>query len=172
MLDMGFEPQIRKIISRLPDRRQTVFFTATWPTAVRKLASEFLRQPVQISVGNANQALTANRDVRQLVEVLPSPMDRDGALISHINRLPMGSKVLIFCSTKKSCDALSRAMARQIGCSAIHGDKDQHEREATLRDFRSGRAPILVATDVAARGLDIKVCTSYRTPTVFLLCSY
>ena len=66
------------------------------------------------------------------------------------------ARVIVFCSTKKSCDALSRAMARQIGCSSIHGDKEQSEREATLRDFRSGRAPILVATDVAARGLDIK----------------
>ena len=156
MLDMGFEPQIRKIIAQLPAQRQTLFFTATWPTAVRKLASEFLRSPVQISVGNANQALTANRDVKQLVEVLPSPSDRDSALITHINQLPMGSRVLIFCSTKKSCDALSRAMARQVGCSSIHGDKEQFEREATLRDFRSGVAPILVATDVAARGLDIK----------------
>ena len=64
--------------------------------------------------------------------------------------------MLIFCSTKKSCDALARAMARQIGCSSIHGDKEQYEREATLRDFKSGKAPILVATDVAARGLDIK----------------
>ena len=94
---------------------------------------------VQISVGNAK--LTANRDVKQLVEVLPSPSDRDSALITHINQLPMGSRVLIFCSTKKSCDALSRAMARQVGCSSIHGDKEQFEREATLRDFRSGVAP-------------------------------
>ena len=64
--------------------------------------------------------------------------------------------MLIFCSTKRSCDALQRALSRQIGCNAMHGDKEQRERERTLADFRSGRAPILVATDVAARGLDIK----------------
>ena len=156
MLDMGFAPQIARIAQALPQRRQTLMFTATWPAAVRKLAAEYLSQPVQVTVGDADSTLTANRDIRQVVEVLPSPEHRDAALIAHINTLPMGAKVLIFCSTKRSCDALSRAMARQIGCSAIHGDKEQAEREATLRDFRSGRAPILVATDVAARGLDIK----------------
>ena len=100
-------------------------FTATWPTQVRKLASEFLYKPVQVTVGNATEALSANKDIKQSVEVLPSSAARDSALIGYINTMPMGCKVLIFCSTKKSCDALSTAMARQIGCASIHGDKDQ-----------------------------------------------
>ena len=78
---------------------------------MRRLAAEFLRDPVQISVGNANQALTANRDVQQLVEVLPSPMDRDGALISHINRLPMGSKV---CSSSGLLPPLPSSLASPL----------------------------------------------------------
>jgi ATP-dependent RNA helicase DDX5/DBP2 len=156
MLDMGFEPQIRKIVAKLPSERQTLFFTATWPQAVRRLASSFLREPVHVTVGNSGETLSTNRDVTQLVEVLPSAEARDGALIGHITRMPVGAKVLIFCSTKRSCEGLSRALGRQIGCSAIHGDKEQFEREATLRAFRSGESPILVATDVAARGLDIK----------------
>jgi len=156
MLDMGFEPQIRKIVGRLPSERQTLMFTATWPSAVRKLASEFLRAPVQVTIGDSGKQLTANKDIVQVVEVLPSAADRDAALVRHINGLSHGARVIIFCSTKRACDQLSNAMARQIGCSAIHGDKDQRERERTLADFRSGRAPILVATDVAARGLDIK----------------
>jgi len=153
---MGFEPQIRKIVGRLPSERQTLMFTATWPSAVRKLASEFLRAPVQVTIGDSGKQLTANKDIVQVVEVLPSAADRDAALVRHINGLSHGARVIIFCSTKRACDQLSNAMARQIGCSAIHGDKDQRERERTLADFRSGRAPILVATDVAARGLDIK----------------
>ena len=137
---------------------------------MRKLAAEFLRAPVQVTVGDADTTLTANRDIRQVVEVLGTEAERDGALIAHINTMPMGAKVLIFCTTKRSCDALSRAMARQIGCAAIHGEKDQHEREATLRDFRSGRSPILVATDLAARGLDIKdiaLVVNYDFPSNF-----
>jgi ATP-dependent RNA helicase DDX5/DBP2 len=156
MLDMGFEPQIRKIVNELPRERQTLFFTATWPPAVRKLASDFLRQPVQVTVGDADSVLTANRDIRQLIQVVGAADERDSALIGHINTIPVGARVLIFCSTKRSCDALARALSRQVGCSAIHGDKEQAEREATLHEFKSGRAPILVATDVAARGLDIK----------------
>ena len=84
----------------------------------------------ELALGGATEALAANKDIRQLVEVLPSAGARDGALIAHINTMPAGCKVLIFCSTKKSCDALSAAMARQIGCASIHGDKDQREREA------------------------------------------
>ena len=159
MLDMGFEPQIRSIAARLTcEGRQTLFFTATWPSAVRKLASAFLRRDrlVQVTVGRAHDELAANKDIVQHVEIVPTAEARDAALIGHINRLSRGAKVLIFCSTKRSCEGLARAMARQIGCEAIHGDKEQHERERTLANFRSGASPILVATDVAARGLDIK----------------
>jgi ATP-dependent RNA helicase DDX5/DBP2 len=168
-------PQIRRIIIQVPTERQTLMFTATWPKAVVKLASEFLRSPMQVTVGDADTSLTVNRDIRQIVQLVPSAESRDGALIAHINTLPHGARVLIFCSTKRACDALSRAMARQIGCESIHGDKDQRERETALRDFRSGRSPILVATDVAARGLDIKdvalVINCTLVSDTHLLCS-
>ncbi|KAL3921661.1 MAG: hypothetical protein SGPRY_004824, partial [Prymnesium sp.] len=156
MLDMGFEPQIRKIMSNVPRGFQSLMYTATWPRDVRRLAAEFRRAPHQITIGTANEKLTANTSIEQRIVVLNSPLDRDNELIKAINTLAPGSRVLIFCSTKRTCDGLSRALSRQIGCNAIHGDKEQRERERVLADFKSGRAPILVATDVAARGLDIK----------------
>eukprot|EP00310_Coccolithus_braarudii_P024373 CAMPEP_0183339194 /NCGR_PEP_ID=MMETSP0164_2-20130417/6198_1 /TAXON_ID=221442 /ORGANISM="Coccolithus pelagicus ssp braarudi, Strain PLY182g" /LENGTH=516 /DNA_ID=CAMNT_0025509149 /DNA_START=20 /DNA_END=1567 /DNA_ORIENTATION=- len=156
MLDMGFEPQIRKIMSRVPPGYQSLMYTATWPREVRRLASEFQRDPVQVTIGTADEKLTANKDVEQRVILISSPHERDQHLVSQINTLPGGSRVLIFCSTKRMCDQLQRALSRQIGCNAIHGDKEQRERERVLNEFKSGRAPIMVATDVAARGLDVK----------------
>merc|ERR1719263_261821 len=133
-----------------------MMYTATWPKDVRRLAGEFQRDPVQVAIGSGFDKLTANKDVEQRVIVLQNPMERDGHLVQQVNTLPGGSRVLIFCSTKRTCDGLQRALSRQIGCNAIHGDKEQRERERVLAQFRSGQAPILVATDVAARGLDIK----------------
>jgi ATP-dependent RNA helicase DDX5/DBP2 len=156
MLDMGFEPQIRKIISHVPRGYQSLMYTATWPREVRSMASEFQRRPYQITIGTADEKLTANKDVEQRVLLVGSPQEKDGHLISQINTLEPGSRVLIFCSTKRMCDTLCRALARQIGCNAMHGDKEQRERERILHEFKTGRSPIMVATDVAARGLDIK----------------
>ena len=156
MLDMGFEPQIRRIMSHVPRGYQSMMYTATWPRDVRRLASEFQRDPVQVTIGTADEKLTANKDVEQRVICIGDPRDRDHHLVQQINTLPGGSRVLIFCSTKRTCDTLQRALSRQIGCNAIHGDKEQRERERVLHAFRDGSAPIMVATDVAARGLDIK----------------
>ena len=156
MLDMGFEPQIRKIINQVPRGYQSLMYTATWPREVQNLARDFQRNPVQITIGSANEKLTANKDVEQRVIICQGSHEKDTHLINQINTLPPGSRVLIFCSTKRMCDQLSRAFARQIGCNAIHGDKEQRERERVLAEFKDGRSPILVATDVAARGLDIK----------------
>ena len=155
MLDMGFEPQIRRIMSHVPRGYQSMMYTATWPRDVRRLASEFQRDPVQVTIGTADEKLTANKDVEQRVICIGDPRDRDHHLVQQINTLPGGSRVLIFCSTKRTCDTLQRALSRQIGCNAIHGDKEQRERERVLAEFKDGRSPILVATDVASRGLDI-----------------
>ncbi|XP_038720716.1 DEAD-box ATP-dependent RNA helicase 46 [Tripterygium wilfordii] len=154
MLDMGFEPQIRKIVNEIPPRRQTLMFTATWPKKVRKIASDLLVNPVQVSIGNVDE-LAANKAITQFVEVVPQ-MEKEKRLEQIIRAQERGSKIIIFCSTKKLCDQLARSIGRNFRAAAIHGDKSQGERDWVLNQFRSGKSPILVATDVAARGLDIK----------------
>lgn len=93
--------------------------------------------------------------ILQCVEVM-APMEKHRRLEAILRSQEPGSKIIIFCSTKKMCDQLSRNLTRQFGAAAIHGDKSQSERDHVLNQFRSGRTPILVATDVAARGLDVK----------------
>ena len=156
MLDMGFEPQIRKIVSGgiRPDR-QTLFYTATWPRAVRALAYEFLRSPVQVEVGDIN-SLNANKDIAQYVHITSSQQEKQMLLNQIFGSLEGGSRTLIFTSTKRMCDQLGVSLQRMIGCGVIHGDKDQREREQVLADFKSGRRPVMIATDVAARGIDVK----------------
>ncbi|XP_054805610.1 DEAD-box ATP-dependent RNA helicase 46 [Prosopis cineraria] len=154
MLDMGFEPQIRKIVNEIPPRRQTLMYTATWPKEVRKIAGDLLVNPVQVNIGNVDE-LAANKAITQYVEVVPQ-MEKQRRLEQIIRAQERGSKVIIFCSTKRLCDQLARGMGRNFGAAAIHGDKSQGERDWVLNQFRTGKSPILVATDVAARGLDIK----------------
>ncbi|KAE8021522.1 hypothetical protein FH972_007406 [Carpinus fangiana] len=166
MLDMGFEPQIRKIVKEVPPRRQTLMYTATWPKEVRKIAADLLVNPVQVNIGNVDE-LVANKSITQHVEVL-AHMEKHRRLEQILRSQEPGSKIIIFCSTKKMCDQLARNLSRQFGAAAIHGDKSQGERDHVLSQFRTGRSPILVATDVAARGLDIKdirVVVNYDFPT-------
>lgn len=166
MLDMGFEPQIRKIVKEVPVRRQTLMFTATWPKEVRKIAADLLVNSVQVNIGNVDE-LVANKAITQHVEVL-SIMEKHRRLEQILRSQEPGSKIIIFCSTKKMCDQLARNLTRQFGAAAIHGDKSQGERDFVLNQFRTGRSPVLVATDVAARGLDIKdirVVVNYDFPT-------
>lgn len=154
MLDMGFEPQIRKIVKEVPTRRQTLMYTATWPKEVRKIAADLLVNPVQVNIGNVNE-LVANKSITQNVEIV-SPMEKQRRVEQIVRSQEPGSKIIIFCSTKKMCDQLTRSLSRLFGTAAIHGDKSQGERDYVLNQFRTGRCPVLVATDVAARGLDIK----------------
>ncbi|KAL9323301.1 hypothetical protein ACSQ67_008158 [Phaseolus vulgaris] len=166
MLDMGFEPQIRKIVNEVPNRRQTLMYTATWPKEVRKIAADLLVKPVQVNIGNVDE-LVANKSITQHIEVLPL-MEKQRRLEHILRSQDQGSKIIIFCSTKKMCDQLARNLTRQFGAAAIHGDKSQAERDHVLSQFRTGRSPVLVATDVAARGLDIKdirVVVNYDFPT-------
>jgi ATP-dependent RNA helicase DDX5/DBP2 len=154
MLDMGFEPQIRKIVKEVPARRQTLMYTATWPKEVRRIAADLLVNPVQVNIGNVDE-LVANKSITQHIEVL-AHMEKQRRLESILRSQDQGSKIIIFCSTKKMCDQLARNLTRQFGAAAIHGDKSQADRDHVLNQFRSGRTPVLVATDVAARGLDVK----------------
>ncbi|KAF3336237.1 DEAD-box ATP-dependent RNA helicase 46 isoform X2 [Carex littledalei] len=166
MLDMGFEPQIRRVVNDLPPRRQTLMYTATWPKDVRKIAADLLRNPVQVNIGNVDE-LVANKSITQYVEVV-GQMEKQRRLEQILRAQERGSKVIIFCATKKLCDQLARGLSRSFGAVAIHGDKSQAERDHVLQQFREGRSPILVATDVAARGLDIKdirIVINYDFPT-------
>ncbi|KAI5650999.1 hypothetical protein M9H77_37004 [Catharanthus roseus] len=166
MLDMGFEPQIRKIVNEIPPRRQTLMYTATWPKEVRKIAGDLLVNPVQVNIGSVDE-LAANKSITQHVEVVPQ-MEKQRRLEQILRSQERGSKIIIFCSTKKLCDQLARSIGRNFGAAAIHGDKNQGERDWVLNQFRSGKTPILVATDVAARGLDIRdirVVINYDFPT-------
>ncbi|RWR81971.1 WW domain-containing protein [Cinnamomum micranthum f. kanehirae] len=166
MLDMGFEPQIRKIVKELPTRRQTLMYTATWPKEVRKIAADLLVNPVQVNIGSIDE-LVANKSITQYIELI-APIEKQRRLEQILRSQEPGSKVIIFCTTKRMCDQLSRSITRQFGAAAIHGDKSQGERDYVLNQFRTGKSPILVATDVAARGLDIKdirVVINYDFPT-------
>merc|ERR1719316_2018759 len=166
MLDMGFEPQIRKILKEVPRQRHTLFFTATWPQEVRRLASEFLYNAHMVTIGNRDE-LKANADIVQIMKVV-NDYNKNQTLCQVLQQAGVaggstsatGAKGLIFCTTKRMCDQLSTALT-QLGVpsGSIHGDKDQHERERVLGNFRSGKTQLLIATDVAARGLDIKGIT-------------
>ncbi|KAK9108202.1 hypothetical protein Syun_024213 [Stephania yunnanensis] len=151
MLDMGFEPQIRKIVSQIRPDRQTLYWSATWPREVESLARQFLNNPYKVTIGSPD--LKANQSINQIVEVV-TDMEKYNRLINLLTGQANGSRVLIFVETKKGCDQVTRQL-RMDGWPAlsIHGDKEQTERDWVLSEFKSGRIPIMIATDVAARGL-------------------
>ncbi|CAJ1349592.1 unnamed protein product [Effrenium voratum] len=158
MLDMGFEPQIRDIVAQLPKRRQTLMFSATWPEEVQSLAHDFLKDPVHIQVGDPT-SLQANEDISQQIMII-DPQQKDATLLQVIQQARPDERILVFVAMRKQCDMVVRALRRHgINASAMHSDKDQQEREEALRQFRCGEVVVLVATDVAARGLDIKGVT-------------
>eukprot|EP01088_Endostelium_zonatum_P000805 TRINITY_DN1105_c0_g1_i1.p1 TRINITY_DN1105_c0_g1~~TRINITY_DN1105_c0_g1_i1.p1 ORF type:complete len:589 (+),score=160.16 TRINITY_DN1105_c0_g1_i1:196-1962(+) len=154
MLDMGFEPQIRKIISQIRPDRQTLMWSATWPREVQALANEFLSDPIRITVGAPN---TACKNVSQIIDVVQEEEkgEKLSKMLTHI--MDGESKILIFCQTKRGCNQLFKNLSFDgWPCVAIHGDKPQQERDRVLHQFKNEKMPILIATDVAARGLDVK----------------
>ncbi|TNM97497.1 hypothetical protein fugu_015653 [Takifugu bimaculatus] len=156
MLDMGFEPQIRKIVDQIRPDRQTLMWSATWPKEVRQLAEDFLKDYVQINVGALE--LSANHNILQIVDVCLEN-EKDNKLIQLMEEImaEKENKTIIFVETKKRCDDITRRMRRDgWPAMCIHGDKSQPERDWVLAEFRSGKAPILIATDVASRGLDVE----------------
>merc|ERR1712072_668684 len=161
MLDMGFEDQVRKICSQVRPERQTLFFSATWPRSIQHLCRDLCREnPVHISIGS--QELRANTTITQYVECLSGmpfevEQQKNTRFLDLMKNIMDGRKIIVFTATKKGADQLTNQMRRaQIPALAIHGDKEQRERDWVLQEFRTGRQPILVATDVAARGLDVK----------------
>ncbi|KGO41467.1 Helicase, C-terminal [Penicillium expansum] len=159
MLDMGFEPQIRKIIGQIRPDRQTCMWSATWPKDVRQLASDFLNDYIQVNVGSTD--LSANHRITQIVEVV-SDFEKRDKMIKHLEKImeDRSNKCIIFTGTKRVADEITRFL-RQDGWPAlsIHGDKQQNERDWVLNEFKQGKSPIMVATDVASRGIDVRDIT-------------
>jgi superfamily II DNA/RNA helicase len=151
MLDMGFLPDLQRIINLLPKQRQNLMFSATFSPEIKKLAASFLKDPVTIEVARSNA--TADR-VTQVVYKVAEDDKRDAVL--HLIRGRDLKQILVFSNTKIGASRLSRHLEQEgVKASAIHGDKTQNERMAALEAFKNGGVDVLVATDVAARGLDI-----------------
>jgi ATP-dependent RNA helicase DDX5/DBP2 len=178
MLDMGFEPQIRKIIGQIRPDRQTCMWSATWPKDVRQLASDYLNDFIQVNIGSMD--LSANHRITQIVEVC-SEFEKRERMTKHMESImneSRSNKILVFTGTKRVADEITRFL-RQDGwpalCksthepehsktnifTAIHGDKQQNERDWVLNEFKTGKSPIMVATDVASRGIGM----NNRSPT-------
>ena len=152
MLDMGFIRDIRKILKVLPNDRQSLLFSATFSTEIRRLAGDFLRTPTEVQVAPRNT--TADR-VMQIVH--PVDKRRKRELLSHLIGAGNWQQVLVFARTKHGANRLAGQLtADGLNATAIHGNKSQGARTSALREFKSGVARVLVATDIAARGLDIE----------------
>ena len=150
---MGFEPQIRRIVQEegMSIERQTFMFSATFPVEIQRLAGDFMKDYIFLAVGRVG---AASKDVTQRIEWVEQ-QDKIDFVIEFLGRVPEGL-VLVFVETKRGADHLEEVLMRNnFPASSIHGDKSQREREDALKFFKTGRTPILVATDVAARGLDI-----------------
>ncbi len=152
MLDLGFSDEINKIMAMLPQKRQNLLFSATFSDEIRSLTKSLLTQPVQIEVSPRNEAATS---VKQLV--YEADKKRKPELLSHLIRTQAWQQLLVFTRTKKGADTLAKKLESDgISTAVIHGDKSQRERSRALGCFKGNRVRVLVATDVAARGIDIE----------------
>jgi ATP-dependent RNA helicase RhlE len=151
MLDMGFLPDMRRVVALIPRERQTLLFSATMPTEIRQLALQFQRQPVEVSVAPvATAAETVDQRVYHVSKV------QKQALLNHLLADRSVVRALVFTRTKHGADKVVKQLARiHIGAEAIHGNKSQNARQRALESFRAGVIRVLVASDIAARGLDI-----------------
>src|SRR5262245_6594131 len=151
MMDMGFLPALQRILAALPKRRQTLLFSATFPESIRALAIKFMINAAEVQAAAPNSAAATVRHRIHRVQ-----RERKRELLVHLLRRN-GDQTLVFCRTKKGSDRLCRHLASSgLRAAAIHGDKSQNARTQALRDFKSGKTHVLVATDIAARGLDIE----------------
>jgi ATP-dependent RNA helicase RhlE len=153
MLDMGFMPDIKRIIALLPPQRQNLMFSATFSDEIKRLANQILRSPVSVEVARRNAP--ADLVTHQMYDV---DADRKGALLTYLIKTREMKQVLVFVRTKRDANRLMRELLRDgIAASAIHSDRTQGERTQALEDFKQGSVNVLVATDIAARGLDIEL---------------
>jgi ATP-dependent RNA helicase RhlE len=155
MLDMGFAPQINKIVAQIPTYRQTLLFSATMPPEVEALARKYLRKPIVVQIGRRSAASSLVTHA-----VYPVPRERKGALLVELLRDVKSETVLVFTRTKHGADKVVRDLERVgIKATAMHADKTQAQRTKALEQFKSGVINVLVATDIAQRGLDISGIT-------------
>ena len=165
MLDMGFLPDLQRIVSLLPKQRQNLLFSATFTDEIRKLAKKFLVDPVSVEVARKN----ATADTIQQIVYHVDDEDK-GALVEFLIQMHPNEQTLVFANTKLGASRLARWLERKgIKASAIHGDRTQQERMAVLESFRNGEVNVLVATDVAARGLhieDLPLVINFELPYV------
>ena len=151
MLDMGFLPDIRRILEKLPAKRQTLLFSATMPTEIMTLAYEILHNPVRIEVGRIKPAVGITQ------AIYPVPRHLKSKLLVHIFREIQMASALVFTRTKIGADKLINYLKHHnIRAGVIHGDRSQRERQQALENFKKGRCQILVATEIAARGIDVE----------------
>ena len=151
MLDMGFVPAIRQIVRLLPKKRQTLFFSATLSREIEKLTGEFLNDPGTVEIGRrSNPAETVAQSVYEV------PMHLKPALLVHLLADPAMGMVLVFTRTKHGADRIAKRLSAEgISTAAIHSNRSQNQRQRALNDFRDGKVRVLVATDIAARGIDV-----------------
>jgi ATP-dependent RNA helicase RhlE len=151
MLDMGFAPQLNRIVDEIPRYRQTLLFSATMPAEVEALARKYLRKPVVVQVGRRSEAASTVTHA-----VYPVPRDRKSQLLVQLLQRPEMDSVLVFTRTKHGADRVVRHLDDEnITATAMHADKSQGERTRALEDFKAGKIRVLVATDIAQRGLDV-----------------
>src|SRR4051812_10410444 len=154
MLDMGFIPDIERICKLVPFTRQTLFFTATMPPEIRRITEQFLHNPVKVEV--AKPASTVAGTTQQLVKTGREPHDKRDTLRRTLRAADNFKNAIIFCNRKREVAQLHRSLVRHgFNAAALHGDLDQSARTAALDSFRNGEVKLLIASDVAARGLDI-----------------
>lgn len=172
MLDMGFLPDIEKILSYCSKDRQTVMFSATWPSSIQKLAQKYMRkETIQVVIGREGESLNnslpdgsvanlkGSTNVTQIVDIVHDGKSRDDLLVKLLkdyHNTDKTNKIIVFVLYKREADRIEKFLWNQgFYVGSIHGDKEQFQRSQTLNEFKSGEISILVATDVAARGLDI-----------------
>ena len=151
MLDMGFIHDVKRLLPLLPKRRQTFFFSATMPTAITKLSKSILFRPVRVEVTPASSAVDT---VEQHLYFVEKPQKRN--LLLSVLQKAQSKSILVFSRTKHGADRIARGLNKKgIGCEAIHGNKSQGARQRALTNFKSGKTRVIIATDIAARGIDI-----------------
>ena len=151
MLDLGFLPDIRRIVGKLPTKRQTALLSATMPMQIKKLAKDLLNKPVEISVAAVSKPIER---IEQSVRHIEKGDKR--RVLAEILSQPEVKRTVVFSRTKHGADRISKNLATaKIKAAAIHGNKSQNQRDRVMNEFRTGEIAVLVATDVAARGIDI-----------------
>ncbi|HYF54603.1 MAG TPA: DEAD/DEAH box helicase [Salinarimonas sp.] len=152
MLDLGFIHALKRIVTLVPKKRQTLFFSATMPRTIRALADDYINDPVEVAVTPV--ATTAERVTQQVMFVAQGQKQ---GLLAHVLKDPEVDRALVFTRTKHGADKVVRGLEKAgIEAAAIHGNKSQSQRERALGAFRDGRCRVLIATDIAARGIDVE----------------